>query len=134
MPYADYLTPCALLHALCRIPCFVRLEQFAGFAKSQNCPRQPVCRFQIPASSSEPRGGAPLAEGHFAGCIFGDMFFQFFTPQGLKRPAAAIQRIHPGKVRMLAQQITEINHTGGDSGVFRHFFITLDCQKSISVN
>jgi len=47
------------------------------------------------------------------------MFFQLFTPQGLKGPATAIQRIHPGKVRMLAKQITKIYLTGRNSRVFR---------------
>jgi hypothetical protein len=69
--------------------------------------------------------GSPLAERHFTGCIFGDMFFQFFTPQGLKCSATAVQRIHPGKVRMLAQQITKINLTGGYARIFRHFLTTL---------
>jgi hypothetical protein len=49
------------------------------------------------------------------------MFFQFITPQGLKCSATAIKRIHPGKVRLLAQQITEFYLTGGNSRVFRHF-------------
>jgi hypothetical protein len=47
------------------------------------------------------------------------MFFQLFTPQGLKGPAAAIQRTQPGKVRLLAQQITKFYFTGRHTRIFR---------------
>jgi cyclopropane fatty-acyl-phospholipid synthase-like methyltransferase len=47
------------------------------------------------------------------------VFFQLFTPQGLKFTATAVQRLHPGKVRMPAQQITKIYLTGRNSRVFR---------------
>lgn len=57
------------------------------------------------------------------------MFFQLFTPQGLKCSATAVQRIHPGKVRMLAQQIAEINLTGRYARVFRHFPTTFECRE-----
>ena len=77
---------------------------------------------------SEPRSRSPFAECDFTGCIFGDMLFQFFTPQGLKCSATAIQRIHPGKVRLLAQQITENNLTGRNSRIFCQILKTFECQ------
>jgi hypothetical protein len=69
----------------------------------------------------KPRRRSPFAEGCFAGGIFGDMLFQLFAPQGLKCPAAAIQRVDFGEIGKFAQQITKINFTGGHSCVFRHF-------------
>ncbi len=65
-------------------------------------PSLPVSSIYNIASNSEPRSGAPFTESHFTGCVFGDVFLELFTPQGLKCPAAAIQRIHPGKIRILA--------------------------------
>jgi hypothetical protein len=52
------------------------------------------------------------------------MLFQFFTPQGLKCPATTIQRIHPGKVRMPAKQVTKIYFTGRYTRVFGHLLTT----------
>jgi hypothetical protein len=48
------------------------------------------------------------------------MLFQFFAPQGLKSPAAAIQRIDFGEVGKFAQQITKINFAGRHTRVFGH--------------
>jgi len=49
------------------------------------------------------------------------MFFELFTPQGLKGPAAAIQRLDFGEVGKFTQQITKMNFTGGHTRVFNHF-------------
>jgi len=57
------------------------------------------------------------------------MFFQFFTPQGLKCPATAIQRIHPGKVRMPAKQVTKIYFTGRYTRVFGHLLTTFNAEN-----
>ena len=81
----------------------------------------------------KPRSGPPLAEGRFAGCIFGDMLFQLSTPQGLKCSATAVQGNHPGKVRMLAQQITKINLTGRYPRIFYHFLSTWAINSISSV-
>ena len=69
---------------------------------------------------SESRRRPTLAERRFTGGIFGDMFFQFFAPQGLKGPAAAIQRIYFGKVAMLAKQITKYDFAGRYARVLCH--------------
>jgi hypothetical protein len=82
---------------------------------------------------SKSRSRSPFAEGYLAGCIFRDMFFQFFTPQGLKCSATAIQCSHPGKVRLLAQQITENNLAGRYARVFCHILKTFECQLSVSI-
>jgi hypothetical protein len=42
----------------------------------------------------------PFAEDCFAGGVFGDVLFQFFAPQGLKCPAAAVQRVDFGEIAM----------------------------------
>ena len=49
------------------------------------------------------------------------MLFQLFAPQGLKCPAAAIQRLDFGEIGKFAQQITKINFTGGHTRIFGHF-------------
>ena len=64
------------------------------------------------------------AKDRFAGRIFGDVLFQFFTPQGLECPAAAIQGIDFGEVGKFAQEIAKINFTGGHTCVFRSHFKT----------
>ena len=74
----------------------------------------------------KPRCRSPFAEGCFAGSIFGNMLFELFTPQGLKGPAAAIQRLDFGEVGKFAQQITKINFTGGHTRVFSHFSLRND--------
>jgi hypothetical protein len=71
----------------------------------------------------ESRRRSPFAEGGFAGGILGNMLFQFFAPQGLKRPAAAIQRIDFGEVGKFAQQITKINFAGSHTCVLSHRFL-----------
>jgi hypothetical protein len=48
------------------------------------------------------------------------MFFQLFAPQGLKGPAAAIQRLCFGEVAMLAKQITKYDFAGRYARVFYH--------------
>jgi hypothetical protein len=48
------------------------------------------------------------------------MLFEFFAPQGLKCPAAAIQCVDFGEIGKFAQQITKINFTGGHTCVFSH--------------
>jgi hypothetical protein len=68
----------------------------------------------------EPGSGSPFAERNFARSIFGDVLFQLFTPQGLKRPATAIQRIHSGKIGMSALQITKADFTARHACVFGH--------------
>jgi hypothetical protein len=42
----------------------------------------------------------PFAEDCFAGGIFSDVLFQLFAPQGLKCPAAAVQRVDFGEIAM----------------------------------
>ena len=117
--------------ALSRIPyTFYHQPDKPNQLNKLNKPNKPN---QLNKRISESRSGSPLAECHFTGCIFGDMFFQFFTPQGLKCSATAVQRIHPGKVRMRAQQITKINLTGGYARIFRHFLTTFEFQNSISI-
>ena len=66
-------------------------------------------------------GGPSFAEGCFAGCILGDMLFELLAPQGLKRPAAAVQSVDFGEIGKFAQQITKSNFTGGHTRVFHHF-------------
>ena len=68
----------------------------------------------------KPGSRPPFAERNFTGCVFGDVFFELFTPQGLKGPAAAIQRLDFGEIGKFAQQITKINFTGGHTRVFGH--------------
>jgi len=48
------------------------------------------------------------------------MLFELFAPQGLKCPAAAVQRVDFGEIGKFAQQITKINFTGGHTCIFRH--------------
>jgi len=48
------------------------------------------------------------------------VFFQFFAPQGLKRPAVTIQCIDFGEIGKFAQQITEIDFTGRHTRIFIH--------------
>ena len=76
---------------------------------------------QTPETRSKSRRWSPFAEGCFAGGIFGDMLFELFAPQGLKCPAAAVQRVDFGEIGKFAQQITKSNFTGGHTCVFRHF-------------
>ncbi|MBW2337424.1 MAG: hypothetical protein JRF47_11825, partial [Deltaproteobacteria bacterium] len=66
------------------------------------------------------RRRSPFAEGCFAGGIFGDVLFQLFAPQGLKCPAAAIQRVNFCKIGKPALQITKIYFTAGHTCIFRH--------------
>jgi hypothetical protein len=68
----------------------------------------------------KPRRRSPFTESCFAGGIFGDMLFQFFAPQGLKCPAATIQRVNFGEIGEFTQQVTEINFTGGHTCIFSH--------------
>jgi hypothetical protein len=68
----------------------------------------------------KPGSRSPFTERNFTGCVFGDVLFQFFTPQGLKCPATAIQRIHSGKVGMSALQITKVDFAGRHACVFSH--------------
>jgi hypothetical protein len=112
-PCADTITcfpPSAfqLPHSLCLIPLTKQPIQLNKLNKHN--------QLQL-----KPRRRSPFAEGCFAGGIFGDMLFQLFAPQGLKCPAAAIQRVDFGEIGKFAQQITKINFTGGHSCVFRHF-------------
>jgi len=72
------------------------------------------------ATRSESRRWSPFAKGCFAGGIFGDMLFELFAPQGLKCPAAAVQRVDFGEIGKFAQQITKSNFTGGHTCVFGH--------------
>ena len=74
----------------------------------------------------KPRCRSSFAEGCFAGGIFGNMLFELFTPQGLKGPAAAIQRLDFGEIGKFAQQITKINFTVGHTRVFSHFNLNPD--------
>ena len=66
----------------------------------------------------------PFAEDCFAGGVFGDVLFQLFAPQGLKCPAAAVQRVDFGEIGEFAQQITKSNFTGAHACVFRHRNLT----------
>ena len=84
--------------------------------------QHPVSSIKHPAASLKPRCRSSFAEKYFTGSIFGHMFFQLFAPQGLKCPATAIQRICPGKVCMLAHQVTEIYFTGRHARVFCHIY------------
>ena len=68
----------------------------------------------------ESGSGSPFAERNFARSIFGDVLFQLFTPQGLKRPATAIQRIHSGKIGMSALKIAKTDSTGRHACVSGH--------------
>ena len=117
-PYLN-LKPCAytitcfppsafqLPHSLCLIPLTKQPIQLNKLNKHN--------QLQL-----EPRRRSPFAEGCFAGGIFGNMFFELFTPQGLKGPAAAIQRLDFGEIGKFAQQITKNNFTGGHTRVFGH--------------
>jgi len=75
---------------------------------------------QVRRVQLESRRRSPFAEFDLAGGIFGDVLFQFFTPQRLKCPAVAIQRIDFGKIGQFAQQITKSNFTGGHTRIFGH--------------
>jgi hypothetical protein len=71
-----------------------------------------------PNLSLKPGCGTSFAEHNFTGCVFGDMFFKFITPKGLKRPAASIQSVHLCKIRMFTAQIAPFDGMGGNTGVF----------------
>jgi hypothetical protein len=64
--------------------------------------------------------GSSFAEQNFARSVFGNVLFQFFAPEGLKCPAAAIQCVHPGKVGMSALQITKTDFRSRYTCVFSH--------------
>lgn len=51
------------------------------------------------------------------------MLLQLFAPQGLKCPAAAVQRLGLGEIGKFAHQIAKINFTGGDTRVFGHLYL-----------
>jgi len=72
---------------------------------------------------SEAGGGPPFAEDGFARGIFGDMLLQLFAPQGLKCPAAAIQRPDFGEIGKFAHQVAEIYFAGGYTRVFGHLYL-----------
>jgi hypothetical protein len=61
---------------------------------------------------------AAFAECRLTGRIFGDMLFQFLAPQGLERPAAAVQRLHFGELCMFAEQVAVIYFAGRHARVF----------------
>jgi hypothetical protein len=51
------------------------------------------------------------------------MLLQLFAPQGLKCPAAAIQRPDFGKIGKFTHQIAKIYFAGGYTRVFRHLYL-----------
>ena len=110
LPFASQFNP----HFLSLEPC--TFSQY--FIELTN---QPIQQNKLNQPQLESRRRSPFAEFDLAGGIFGDVLFQFFTPQRLKCPAVAIQRIDFGKIGQFAQQITKSNFTGGHTCIFRHF-------------
>jgi hypothetical protein len=94
---------------------------------------QPIQLNKLNQPQLEPRRRSPFAEGCFAGGIFGDVLFQLFAPQGLKCPAAAIQRVNFCKIGKPALQITKIYFTAGHTRIFRHLNLLNGPLSTISL-
>jgi hypothetical protein len=74
---------------------------------------------EIPASETCRR--SPFAEFLFTGGVLGHVFDKDIAPQGLKRTAAAVKRIHLGEFRVIAAHVAPLDAMGGDTGIILLF-------------
>ena len=67
----------------------------------------------------EPLCRATLAETYLTGGVFGNMFFQLPAPQRHEGPAAAVEVLVAGKIRLRAAQVAEGDPAGGHTRILR---------------
>ena len=67
--------------------------------------------------ASEACRRTPFAEFLFTGGVLGHVFVKGIAPQGLKRTAATVKRIHLGEFRVLAAHVAPLDAVGGDAGI-----------------